>query len=356
MANKQNLDPVIRRRKVVFTLMLIYLCNIVGKRMQRSNSSDVSSISTKHMEQILETLKWQSTRSSTAANYHTIWKLFNKFILKLDYRPETWEQRCALYGAYLVDRGAKSATVKSYFSAIKKVLEQINYKLCMDDVLLNSLAKACRLVNDRVKTRLPISSRLLEQILFEVERKFSKQYYLECMYKAIFSLAYYGLLRIGELTNGPHVMKAKDVQIAVNKEKILITLYTSKTHGAESRPQEIKISSNRSKPSANNRVRCTNRLFCPFKITKRYFAMRGNYYEDDDQFFVFRDGSPVYPSHVKKVLREILKSLNFNEKLFDCHSFRIGRCSEMIKLGIPIEVVKRLGRWRSNAVYRYIRQ
>ena len=51
--------------------------------------------------------------------------------------------------------------------------------------------------NDRVKTRLLIQFGLFELLLFEIERKYGyKQPYLELMYKAMFGLAYYGLLKL----------------------------------------------------------------------------------------------------------------------------------------------------------------
>ena len=109
-------------------------------------------------------------------------------------------------------------------------------------VLLATLTKACRVVNDQVKTRLPIQSGLLEVILFEVQCYFqnSNQYFLEILYKALFALAYYGLFRISELTSGAHPVQAKNVHITQNKNKLLFMLFTSKTHGLKSRPQRIK--------------------------------------------------------------------------------------------------------------------
>ena len=49
------------------------------------------------------------------------------------------------------------------------------------------------------------------------------------------------MFRIGELAMGVHSIRAKDVHISSNKNKILIVLYTSKTHGEESPPQKIKL-------------------------------------------------------------------------------------------------------------------
>ena len=69
-------------------------------------------------------------------------------------------------------------------------------------------------------------------LLFELERLFgvnNPQPYLEVMYKVLFSLAYYGMMRVGELTLSPHCLRTCDVNLSHNKDKILVTLYSSKT-------------------------------------------------------------------------------------------------------------------------------
>ena len=219
--------------------------------------------------------------------------------------------------------------------------------------MLGSLTRACKLVNDRVRTRLPIQCGLLELLLFEIQRIFMEksQLYLEVMYKALFALGYYGLMRVGELTESPYVVKAKDVHMATNKNKILIILHTSKTHGIESRPQKIKITSN----AGTGDINYVKRNFYPFQLLREYLAIRGDYCNDYDQFFIYRDGSPVTPSKARKLLKGILGTLGLNSGLYDKHSFRIGRTTDLVKYNYPIDVVRRLGRWRSNIIYKYIR-
>ena len=116
-------------------------------------------------------------------------------------------------------------------------------------MLLGSLIKACRLTNDRITCRLPIRRNLLEMILFETNCIFTEQPYLWHLYQAIFCLAYYGLMRIGEMMKHPklqgdsdHSVKNGNFHIRTNKDKILVVLYTSKTHSKASLPQQIKIS------------------------------------------------------------------------------------------------------------------
>ena len=135
-----------------------------------------------------------------------------------------------LYIAYIVDIGLQSSTVRSYISAIRNILSDDGYVWDDQRMLINSLTRACKVVNDKVKTRLPINCGLLELILFELQRYFAANYqwYLDVMYRALFTLGYYGLLRVGELTDSPHVLRACNIHVGVNKQKIMLMLYTSK--------------------------------------------------------------------------------------------------------------------------------
>ena len=99
-------------------------------------------------------------------------------------------------------------------------------------------------------------------ILYEVQRYFKnkRQWYLKILCKTLFAISYYGLMRVGEVTRSQHVLRAKNVHIAMNKDKIMLILYSSKTHSKESRPQKIKITVNHSERSGHY----VHRNFCPF--------------------------------------------------------------------------------------------
>ena len=73
-------------------------------------------------------------------------------------------------------------------------------------------------------------------------------------------------------------------------------------------------------------------------------GIRGDYFSPEDQFFIFRDGSPVLPTHVRKVLKLCLNDMNLNSSLYGFHSLRVGRTTDLIKFKYAIEEVKRMGR------------
>ena len=234
------------------------------------------------MHAIVERLRNEGNRSSTRMNYYAIWKKFNQFVIKLDVKPDSWEERLVLFVGYLIQSKRKSNTIKSYISAIRSVLREDGEVLCENKFLLTSLTRACKYVNDHVRTRLPIRKPLLNLILGSLCDVFkTEQPYLVSLYKAMFATAYFGLFRIGELTEGSHVVKAVDVHIGTNKDKMMFVLHTSKTHWYDSKPQTIKISAQC----------CSNKtnLFCPFRLLKEYLVVRKSRLEETEPFFVFKE-------------------------------------------------------------------
>ena len=160
---------------------------------------------------------------------------------------------------------------------------------------------------------------------------------------------------MGELTSGSHPIKASDIHIGQNKEKLLILLYSSKTHGRESRPQKVKIVANNNYNDVQKNAYHNQQFFCPFKIARQYLVVFGNYESDTDPFFIYQDQQPVKPSHIFKVLKDLLKPLNLTPGNYVFQGFRAGRAADLISFGYSIDQVRRAGRWRSNVVYKYIR-
>ena len=302
------------------------------------------------MNEIMEKLRGEKHKKTT---YFGIWRNFNRFVVRLDEIPKSIEMRVLYYITYLVDKGTQSSTIRSYVSAIKSVLADDDYELQVSKLILSALTRACKRHNDSLRTRLPIQRGLFELLLFEIERKYlcltNNQPYLCALYQCIFVLAYFGLMRVSKLV-GCHAVKAKDVHAARNKEKILIILYESKTHGKGDLPQEIKLAAD------ETITKRTRKTFCPFEITNNFADLRGRQYEHDgEHFFVFADGSNVTPYDVNKLLKKLLKELELDCSYYGSHSFRIGRATDLMKFGARVEQIKLMVRWKSNTVFRYIR-
>ena len=287
-------------------------------------------------------------RESTKVNYLNVWKNFNKFIILLDYIPETWEERTSLYCTFLTKHSEiQSSTIRSYVSAIKAKVSAIGYNWKDQEVKLASLVKGCKIKNDKVITRLPIKKNLLNLLNFELERDYldgKTSNFTKLLYRTAFLLMYYGLMRIGEITQSEHVAKAKDVFLAENKSKLTIILYSSKTHDRSNRPQEIKIFPD--KKTEN---------FDPLTEINQYLHIRPPYRSENEQFLVFPDNTPILDIQVRSMLKRLLSKLNLNENNYNTHSFRIGRATDLQNEKISVDNIKKKGRWKSNAVYNYLR-
>ena len=205
---------------------------------------------------------------------HKVWKLFNQFFVRLDVKPANWEDRMVLFTGFLIDCRLQSSSVKSYLSAIRAVLMENNIKLNEDQFLLSSLMRACKLNNDRLVMRLPIHKELLHTIIKHVHELFCCQPYLLRLYSALMLTSYYGLLRVGEITKGPHVLLAKNVHITLNKNKILLILFSSKTHGTGDKPQQIKITGKPAKTGVSSMVTSAMEKYNPFKALQQYLTCK----------------------------------------------------------------------------------
>ena len=277
--------------------------------------------------------------------------------------PKTWEERTALYCGYLIQEDElQSSTIKTYVSAIKSVLKDDGYSWDNELLVLSSLTKACKMENDSVKSRLPIKRKFLDLILNELKIKFSLQPYLQVLYITAFLLAYFGLMRVGELCKGDHSVKAIDVHLADDNSKVMLVLRSSKTHTTGMRPQTIKIRANslevddQESQITKTAMRARqHKLFCPVKYAKKFVSIRPPLKSNKEQFLVFQDNSPLRDYHMRNTLRSVIDKLGLNSNLYDVHSFRIGKATDLMREKMDIEEIKRIGRWRSNAVYDYLR-
>ena len=307
------------------------------------------------LEAIIEQLQSEKHRDTTKRNYLAVWRIFNDFIVRLDRKPVNWADRITLFVGHLVNTNKKSSTIRSYISAIKGVLSYIGIEVNENKVLISSLTRACRLKNDKLNSKIPIRKNFLHVLISKTEEIFSSpQPYLVILYQAMLVSMYYGLFRIGELAYSEHAVKATDVRIGTNKKKMLFILRSSKTHDKSMKPQLIKIKS-QSKPGNTKSKNKDSLDVCPFEILQRYRKIRKPLQSENEQFFVFRDRTPVHPMHFRAVLNKLIMKCGLDPTFYSTVGFRAGRATDLLDMGISVETIRKLGRWKSNAVYTYLR-
>lgn len=194
----------------------------------------------------------------------------------------------------------------------------------------------------RSDTRLPITRDLLAKILNSLPLVCSSHYETK-LFMAAFSLAFHGLMRVGELTVGSrssdaHTISFHDVKISNNILEVFIS--SSKTD------QLGKGMTLFVKPQADRNI-------CPV-------ALMGKYMRDhplcQGPLFCHFDGNPLTRYQFSALLKKSLSVLGIEQKSYKSHSFRIGMATTCSIEGMSDEQIKHLGRWKSDEAYlRYIR-
>lgn len=257
-----------------------------------------------------------------------------------------------LYAAALVEDGKAPATIKTYISGIRQVLLLDGVKFSDRSFELKAIIRASKLVNNRINVRMPITKPILTAVLKQLDIRYDQQPYLLAMYRAMMVAAYYGMLRVGEITSGTHALKAQHVirtrRKTGHKYVLGIRLYlrSSKTHGIGDYPQSVDIRADK------------NDTLDPAQIIEEFGQMRDEFGKNIPEFFVFRDGTPVSALQYRRVLKEMLKAAGFQPAMYNAHSSRKGRAQDLYKMNWDIVHIRRQGRWSpsSMCVFNYLRE
>lgn len=185
-------------------------------------------------------------------------------------------------------------------------------------------------------TRRPVSYSLLVRLL-DSTRGLCASPYEGALFRACFSLAFFGALRVGELVPPSRTreggLKGDDVILANGSLRIR----KSKTDGfgrGEWLPLHSVVG-----PA------------CPVRAVSEYLQLR----PPGGSFLNHLDGSPVTRFQFQSVFKRCLVAVGVPPGEFGTHSFRIGAATEAARAGLSNAEVQRIGRWRSSCFAGYIR-
>lgn len=162
------------------------------------------------------------------------------------------------------------------------------------------------------------------------------------MLSALFSLMYYGLLRVSEVarTDGTSDHNLTFSQLSLSK----------------SNPPHLTISFHSFKHSLPNptpmQVASLSPPICPVHLYSKYLTHRG---KRPGKAFCFKDMHQITRDYVSKSLRAILALTPYNSPRYNTHSFRIGRATDMAAAGASDRQIMLAGRWKTLAFLKYIR-
>ena len=235
-------------------------------------------------------------------------------------------------------------TVKLYLAAVHS--EQIrrgSQDPLKDTPQLSRLLQGLQSTNTR--TRLPISPVLLEQITQAFLNNQLMSKHDRYLYATAISIAYFGCLRVGEITYPsaqsfcPKRHLTLD-DITIKDNTIVIHLKHSKT---DQLGQGATVVIGQSKQH-----------HCPVELARSFLQFRR---KAPGQEAVFRrkDGSLLTRQRLQALLRKTISQFGLPAQHFGTHSLRIGAATAAAQAGIPPEHIKALGRWSSDCYRRYMR-
>ncbi len=270
---------------------------------------------------------------------------FVNYLRTLDEIPTKWEDCLILFRAHLIHKGLASRTITTYMTGVHSRLQLDGVDLSENQYLMKQMHRVAR-KRDVERVRCPISHNLLIQILKRVNLVVKTEFEA-AMFKALFSLAFFGMFRIGELVDSPHALKACNVMQAEEGEHIVCVQHSSKTLKPGELPQLVDI------PPDNTE-------FCPCLLTTHYTACRvwasAKWASTHEAFLLHQDGSRVSKAQVLRKIRACMRLIpGMTPMDFGTHSFRSGRATDLFKEGVPENKKMQQGHWVSATFKRYIK-
>jgi hypothetical protein len=164
---------------------------------------------------------------------------------------------------------------------------------------------------------------------------------------AVMTLAFFGFLRIGEITcnavfDTKYHLTETDVSLLPkgSPQYMLIRIKSSKTDPFR-QGQTIVVGKSHSS-------------VCPVSAMMAYLAVNNSSLEPGP-FFRYTNGSPLTRDKLTSEIRTLLSMGGLNSSEYAGHSFRIGAATSAASANLPPWLIKVLGRWSSDCFERYIK-
>ena len=238
-----------------------------------------------------------------------------------------------LYLSHLHIKGYSSSTIVSRLSSLNYFQKLSGYPDCSLHFLVSKFISGLNKVSPSVDSRIPITPEILHSLITSLHKVGNSRSCI-VLYQSMMSLSFYAFLRPGEITSSNNNIMFHQVQVLPHKVSITFLKYKH----CQGHPVTIEV----------NRQ---NRSPCPVHLVNDYIRSRGS---APGPFFCHPDLSPVSYNQYNKVFSEIQSFMVDNNK-YHLHGLRIGAATYAALKGIPEETIRRMGRWNSNALNKYIR-
>jgi hypothetical protein len=194
--------------------------------------------------------------------------------------------------------------------------------------------------------RLPITIDRLEKIIGCLSNVCASHFEAG-LFRAVFSLMFFGFLRIGEVgATSKSVLQTtllRRVDVCfqvVEGERVVVINFRASKNNQFGKAQVVVL---RGHP---------NKMLCPVSSLQAYLDLA----QETEVLFTHFDSSPVTKYQLSRLLEKAVAFCQFpSQRFFKSHSFRIGAATTARQMGLTDVEIQQMGRWRSGAFKKYIR-
>ena len=240
---------------------------------------------------------------------------------------------------YLHLQGYAPTSITSYVCAIGYVHKLKSLTDPSSDFIVQRLLAAVTKVRPNTDARLPITLPILRQLVLSADTVITNTYH-RTLLRAMLVVAFYGLMRIGEITSDQQsrtYLTLSHLSFKSDHAQLLITQFK---HNSTGRPFHIVL------------PKQSDATLCPLLALRNYLSIRGS---TPGPLFCFPCHRPIPRNFFITKLNNLLNFCGLDTTLYKSHSFRIGAASFYAENGLSDEQIRLLGRWKSNAFRKYIR-
>lgn len=284
----------------------------------------------------------------TKTAYGTVWRRFSEFF-KENIAPSTLPVSVVLLLNFLTSLFQLGySTIASHVSAIAFIHKILGCSDPTSSFLVRQFLKGAKMLNGSAcDVRLPITANILHQIVLALPKTVILLSH-RLLLKAIFLLCFNAFLRMGEVC----IKYGSSPERVIQREDLSFTYHSGAVIAIRIVIRNFKNNIKQLPMTLVIPLNSGSEMCCPVRALRSYFS---EYKHLSGPLFQFQNGAAVPYSFVADKLHNIIGFLGLDYSRYKPHSFRIGAATSAYCQGLSEDDIKRLGRWESNAVRRYIR-